>query len=65
MHWQVSDISLTHGVVNRDVWLLVASDVIKGSIQPACSKWLEDELTLGIGDSDMVLENISILVAIF
>ncbi|XP_020275035.1 uncharacterized protein LOC109849595 isoform X1 [Asparagus officinalis] len=54
---EVSDISLARETDNRDVWLVVASEVIKGSIRPACSKWLEEELTLEIGDSDMMLIN--------
>lgn len=54
---EVSDISLTHEAVNRDAWLAIASEVIKGSILPVCSKWLEDELILESGDPNMKLIN--------
>ncbi|XP_008776216.2 uncharacterized protein LOC103696383 isoform X1 [Phoenix dactylifera] len=52
---EVHHISQTHESVSRDIWLLVALEVIKGAIQPVYIKWLEKELTLEIGQPDTKL----------
>lgn len=54
---EVSDISVSCEVVSRDGWLTVASEVIKGSIRPVCSGWLQEEVALEIGDIDTKLIN--------
>lgn len=51
----VSHISEAHEFRGRDVWLLVALEVIKGTVQPVYRKWLEEELTLETGQLDMNL----------
>ncbi|KAG1361509.1 hypothetical protein COCNU_09G009720 [Cocos nucifera] len=51
----VSHISQTQESVSRDIWLLVALEVIKEATQPVYIKWLEEELTLEIGQPEMKL----------
>ncbi|XP_010935976.1 uncharacterized protein [Elaeis guineensis] len=52
---EVGHISQTQESVSRDIWLLVALEVIKGATQPIYIKWLEEELTLEIGQPEMKL----------
>ncbi|KAJ6799251.1 uncharacterized protein M6B38_208300 [Iris pallida] len=48
----INDIMQNH---NQDIWLLIASKILKDSVQRACVKWLADELSLKTGDPSMKL----------
>ncbi|XP_077227179.1 phosphoglycolate phosphatase isoform X2 [Tasmannia lanceolata] len=46
LHKEVSNIPGIHEVDSRVGWLGVLSETIRGSIQPVCVRWLEEELCL-------------------
>lgn len=52
---EINNITQNQGVANQDIWLLIASKILKGSVRTACVKWLEDELSLKTGDPSMKL----------
>ncbi|KAJ6820140.1 uncharacterized protein M6B38_299385 [Iris pallida] len=51
----INDITQNQEVANQDIWLLIASKILKDSVRTACVKWLEDELSLKTGDPSMKL----------
>ncbi|PKA51198.1 hypothetical protein AXF42_Ash010638 [Apostasia shenzhenica] len=49
----VSDIQSSHEVHSQNAWLVVVLEVLKGVIEPICTKWLEAELLQDTGNCNM------------
>lgn len=54
LSWQVSNISGADEALNGDIWMVLSSETIRGSVQPICLRWLEEELSLENKKQDKV-----------